>query len=889
MRIPISWLKDYVDLVEPVAALAERLTLAGLEVEAVHRIGEWWDPATLVVGRVAAVRPHPAADRLALVEVVLREAGADGGARSETVVTGAPDMLRLRGVTPLPVLKVALALAGAVLVDPYSDRKPRPKKVLEPAEIRGVPSRGMVCSERELGLSDEHDSILLLPDDAPVGKPLREVLGGEVLEIALTPDLARCMSVIGVAREVAALTGAALQLPAAAALPPNPALPANPAVSEAEAADATDAGDEAVAGDEVNEIEIEIDDPKRCNRYMAAMVRGVAIGPSPAWMRERLRAAGMQPISNVVDVTNYVMLEYGQPLHAFDYDQLAARAAASGLPRPSIRVRPAAPGEKITTLDGVERALDGAELLIADSAGPLGVAGVMGGSESGIGAGTRHVLLEAATFDAVAVRQAARQLKLHTEASSRFTRGVPATLNEVAVRRAAGLLERLAGGRLSAVVDRYPVPQAPRRACLTASEVRRQLGLALELPEIRSCLERLEFTVEDLPQTGAADAAGGPGAAGEASFGLRVEPGEGMLSCTAPWYRLDVEVPADLTEEVARIVGYGAIPATRLSDTLPPPFPNPLLETEERIRDLLVGCGLYEHINYTLTTVESHEKLGLPALPPERYVTLDNPLSANRRVMRRSMLVSAVEALAANLRYTDRIRCFEVGRVYLPEQGYGIRPREERRVSVLLTGPRRRASVHADPAGAEPLDLFDLEGILEALLSALGWLDRVEVVPRPGEAPFGPRCAELVAGGDRLGILGELHPAVAERFGLAGRRVCVAELAIEPLVETSWQREAMPPLSNYPAVVEDLAFVVPEEVSAHDLAAAIRQAGAPLLVALELFDLYRGEPLPAGAKSLAFQLTFQSQDATLGSAEVGAVRQRIEQAVAETLGGKLRA
>ena len=882
MRIPISWLKDYVDLVEPVAALAERLTLAGLEVEAVHRIGDGWDPATLIVGRVAAVRPHPAADRLALVEVVLREAGEAGSERSETVVTGAPDMLRLRGVTPLPVLKVALALAGAVLVDPHGDRKPRPKKVLEPAEIRGVPSRGMVCSERELGLSDEHDSILLLPEDAPVGTPLVKVLGGEVLEIALTPDLARCMSVIGVAREVAALTGAALRLPAPEALRVG---------GEAGAGDEA-GGDAAAAGDE---IEIEIDDPRRCNRYMAAMVRGVAIGPSPAWMRERLRAAGMQPISNVVDVTNYVMLEYGQPLHAFDHDQLAARAAASGVPRPSIRVRPAAPGEKITTLDGVERALDGAELLIADSAGPLGVAGVMGGSESGIGPGTRNVLLEAATFDAVAVRQAARQLKLHTEASSRFTRGVPATLNEVAVRRAAGLLERLAGGRLTAVVDRYPVPQAPRRACLTASEVRRQLGLALELPEIRGCLERLEFTVEELPPAGAegaADAAAataGPGSGHEASFGLRVEPGEKALLCTAPWYRLDVEVPADLTEEVARIVGYAAIPPTRLSDTLPPPFPNSLLATEERIRDLLVGCGLYEHINYTLTTVENHENLGLPRLPPERYVALDNPLSANRRVMRRSMLISAVEALAANLRHTDRIRCFEVGRVYLPEQGYGIRPREERRLSVLLTGPRRRASVHADPAGAEPLDYFDLKGVLEALLSSLGWRDRVEVVPRPGEAPFGPRCAELAAGGDRLGILGELHPAVAERFGLAGRRICVAELAIEPLVETSWQREAMPPLSNYPAVVEDLAFVVPEEVSAHDLAAAIRQAGAPLLVALDLFDLYRGEPLPAGTKSLAFQLSFQSQDATLGSAEVAGVRQRIEQAVADRLGGKLRA
>jgi len=387
----------------------------------------------------------------------------------------------------------------------------------------------------------------------------------------------------------------------------------------------------------------------------------------------------------------------------------------------------------------------------------------------------------------------------------------------------------------------------------------------------------------------ASPAAAGPGAGSEASFGLRVEPGEAVLRCTAPWYRLDVEVPADLTEEVARIVGYAAIPATRLSDTLPPPIPNPLLETEERIRDLLVGCGLHEHINYTLTTIENHEKLGLPALPPERYVTLGNPLSANRRVMRRSMLVSAVEALAHNLRYTDRIRCFEVGRVYLPEQSDGIRPREERRVSVLLTGPRRRASVHADPAGAEPLDFFDLKGIFEALLAALGWLDRVEVVARPGEPPFGPRCAELIAGGVRLGILGELHPVLAERWGLASRRICLAELAIEPLVKTSWQREALPSISNYPAVVEDLAFVVPEEVTAHDLAAAIRQAGAPLLSALELFDLYRGEPLPAGAKSLAFQVTFQSQDATLGSAEVGALRQRIEQAVAERLGGKLRA
>jgi phenylalanyl-tRNA synthetase beta chain len=737
MRIPISWLKDYVDVGETAAALAERLTLAGLEVEAVH----------------------PSA----------------GGA------------------------------------------------------------------------------------------------GGEVLEIALTPDLARCMSVVGVAREVAALTGAALRLPAAPDAAETPA-------GTPETAETGELG-----------AEVEIADPARCHRFMGAVVRGVEIGESPAWMRERLRDAGMQAIDSVVDVTNYVMLELGQPLHAYDYDVLAARAASQGLPRPSIRVRPAAPGEKITTLDGVERQLEGGELLIADPAGPLGVAGVMGGTDSGISAATRNVLLEAATFDGVTVRQAARQLKLHTEASSRFTRGVPAALNAVALRRAADLLERLAGGRVTAVVDRYPVPQAPRRALLTASEVRRQLGVGLELPAIRSCLERLEFAVETVPATAAQLAAAVAAAAGEGALGLSIEPGEEVLRCTAPWYRLDVEVPADLTEEVARIIGYAAIPATRLADTLPPPFPNPLLETAERIRDVLAGCGLHEHINYTLTTAESHDKLGLPPQPPERYVTLGNPLSANRRVMRRSMLVSAVEALPYNLRFADRVRSFELGRVYLPEQGDGMRPREEHRLSVLLTGPRRRPSVHPDPGGAEPLDFFDLKGILEALLSTLGWLERVELVPRPGEAPFGPRCAEVAAAGGRLGILGELHPAVAERCGLGGRRVCLAELAIEPLVKTSWQREAMPPISNYPAVVEDLAFVVPEEVSAHDLAAVIRRAGAPLLAALELFDLYRGEPLPKGAKSLAYRLTFQSQDATLGGAEVGAVRGRIEQAVAETLGGKLRA
>jgi phenylalanyl-tRNA synthetase beta chain len=548
-------------------------------------------------------------------------------------------------------------------------------------------------------------------------------------------------------------------------------------------------------------------------------------------------------------------------------------------------VRVAEAGETITTLDGVERTLDGSILLITDTAGPLAVAGVMGGFESGIKDDTRNLLLEAATFDGIGVRSAAQQLKLHTEASSRFSRGIPASLNEVALRRALDLLAQLAGGRPTSVVDRYPVHQRPRLAYLTASEVRRQLGFAVALEMIRAALERLELAVETLDGPL-------PAEAGAAALGLRVEPGETILRCTAPWYRLDVEVPADLTEEVARVLGYAAIPESRLADTLPPPGRNPVAETEERLRDLLVGCGLDEHINYTLSTVESHQHLGLaPMSPtsPDLFVTLQNPLSANRRVMRRSLLVSGVEGLPYNLRYTDRERSFEVGRVYLPESGDGLRPHEERRFAILLTGPRRRASVHPDPGAAEPMDFFDLKGILEALFAALGWQDRVEYVPRPGEAPFGPRCAEVRVDGERLGVLGELHPKAAERFDLAGRRICLAELRIEPFVRREWHREVLPEISNYPPVVEDLAFVVQEELPAEQLAAVIRRAGGPALVRLELFDLYRGESLPPRTKSLAFQLTYQSPEGTLGSAEVAALRKAIEEAVAAEVGGKLRA
>ncbi len=370
MLVPISWLKEYVDLNLPIQQLAERLTLAGLEVEGIENVGDWWDPETIVVGRIVAVKPHPNADRLVLVDVDY------GASAPEQVVTGAPNLFAYKGMENPPVLKVAFARAGAVLIDAYSDEQPRPKKKLKPSKIRGVPSNGMVCSERELGLSEEHEGILLLPEDAPVGMPLRDYLGDEVLNLGLTVDMARCLSMIGVAHEVAALTNARLHLP-----------PDDPSSTEG-----NDAG---------KYVAVEIADPELCNRYTAMVIKDVQIGESPKWMQDRLIKAGMRPISNVVDITNYVMLEWGQPLHAFDYDLLVARAQRAGTSKPIIIVRRAKAGEKMTTLDGVERELDDSMLLITDTLGPIAIAGVMGGAETEVHAGTRNVLLESATFDGI--------------------------------------------------------------------------------------------------------------------------------------------------------------------------------------------------------------------------------------------------------------------------------------------------------------------------------------------------------------------------------------------------------------------------------------------------------------------------------------------------------
>lgn len=856
MRVPLSWLRDYVDITLPTAQLAERLTLAGLAVDAIERVGDWWDPELIVVGEVIAVHPHPDADRLTLVDVDF------GGAEPDRVVTGAPNIFahkgRSKAAGTLPTLKAPFARSGASLYDAYTDQRPRPFKKLKPTKIRGVMSSGMVCSERELGLSEEHEGILLLPDDAPVGVALRDYLGDEILELDLTPDMARCLSIAGVAREVAALTGATLHLP--------------PGTVHA-------AGD-----DNAKEwVGVEIVDADLCHRYTGMVIEGVTIAPSPKWLQQRLERAGMRPINNVVDITNYVMLGLGQPLHAFDYDILVQRSQRVGESKPVIIVKRAAAGEKFTTLDNVERTLTDSMLMITDRAGSVAIAGVMGGQESEVNEATVTVLLEAATFEPINNRRTSQALRLSSEAAYRFTRGVPATLNPIAAAYAAELMRQHCGGRIvPGVVDAYPVAQPIRTVYTTASDMRRLLGMAVTLDKVAAALRRLAFQVEQVD-------AFPTEAAAEAVFALHYDAGEPLLACTAPWHRLDIVFPADLTEEVARIIGYEHADTTLMNDVLPTQRRNELHETEEKIRTILSAAGLQETVNYALTSPESHNKLAPQREPlaEAAYITLSNPIAPERRAMRRSLLVSAMENLARNARLAGRHATFEIGRVYLREAGDGVLPLEDRRLNIVLSGLRQPQDFYTQTT--DEFDFFDLKGVVEALLEKLGFAAAAfEFRVQPDTDSFGPRCAELWLNGQNLGLLGEVHPRVRAAFDLPGSRVCTAELRIEPLVRPHFSLAPMRPISSYPPVVEDLAFEVDEEITVRRAETTIRKAGGGLLVDVELFDVYRGANLPANRKSLAFHLTYQSQERPLNEREVTSLRTRIIAAVEKETGGKLR-
>lgn len=830
MKVPLNWLREYIEVSIPPAQLAERITLAGLEVGSVRVFGlpvpegirvkedergPVWDRDKIVTAKVLKVEKHPNADKLKLVTLEY------GKSEPKIVVTGAPNI----NVGDAGQM-VILALVGSVLFDGHAT----PKKLaeLKPTQLRGVPSDAMVCSGYELGTTEDHEGIIILPDDTPVGVPLADVMGDIVFDIDILPNMARCLAMLGVAREVAALTGGKVRLPEVEFDKTGPPIDGR--------------------------VKVQIADPNLSARYAALLVEGITIKPSPLWMQTRLTYAGMRPISNVVDITNYVMLEWGQPLHAFDYDVLVKRAGGP----PTITVRPAKAGEMLTTLDKVERKLTSDQLVIADSVGPIALAGVMGGLETEVTATTKNILLESANFDFLSIRRTAKTLDLPSEASYRFSRGIHPETVIPAGKRAARLLSELAGGTVAAgIVDCYPAPLTNAVIELRLPEVRRLLGIDVPGAEASRILSALDFRVE----TKTKDV-------------LQVQP---------PNHRVDIQHgPADLIEEIARIHGYDHLPATLLADPLPAQLGNKQLDREEHIRDLLVDYGLQEFITYALTAPEREA----PLAPPARdYVRLLNPITSERHVMRHTVLAGVLECVAANLRHVASVRAFEIGSVYLPRSGEKL-PDEPVRLAIVLSGPRYDQNWNDSAAGTD-VDFFDMKGLVETLASDLHLQNSSFRAAQPAHLHPG-KAAEWNINGQSVGPFGELHPKTAASFDLGRRSVLVAEFDLSAIIAAMPERFQYVPVPRFPAALRDIAVIVNEETKAEQVMNEIRAAGGELLGGLRLFDVYRGSSIPAGTKSLAFALSYQADDRTLSDKEIDKAHRKVEDRLKHVLKASIR-
>ncbi len=808
MLIPLSWLRKYVSVSVSPKELAHRLTMAGTEIGAVDEVGADWDRDKVLVGHVLKVDPHPNADRLTLPTVDL------GDGETATVVCGAPNVAAGQ--------KIAFAREGARL---FSHRSGEVEP-LKAATIRGVLSSGMVCSEKELGLGEDHTGILVLDDDAPTGSALIDHLGGAVLDADVTPNRPDCLSILGVAHEVGAITGEAVT-------EPDLSYPEDGAP---------------IAG----QVSVKIADPDLCPRYTAALVTGVSVGPSPRWLQDDLAKAGLRSINNIVDVTNYVMLECGQPMHAFDFDMLKDGAVV---------VRKSRPGETLATLDDETHELRPPMLVIADSKDPVALAGVVGGVDSGVTDRTTTVLLESANFDPENTHRTRTALDNGTEASYRFERGIRAELAPRALARATGLVLELAGGEAAkGIVDVHPGRKEPPTVGLTMTRIKQVLGIDLARDEVERVLASLGFRRRD----------GGT-------------PDELLLE--APYWRSDIGIEDDVVEEVARIVGYDAIPTTMMSAPIPHHTPRPLRVLRERVRDILAASGMQEVISYSLTdraTLESVE-----ALSGEEPLRIANPLSSQMRFLRTSLRGSMLRTLAANRRISqaDGLRLFEIGRVYLPREEAKERelPDERETIVGVLSGPRFPASWLA--AGAD-MGFFDAKGVLEALFEQIGadaaYEPSDDAIMHPGKA------ARLVCDGKAVGVAGEVHPRVVQRFGLDEQPVAMFEIDLESLHDAVRDTSAVfASTSRFPESERDVALLVDADVSSARIQAIIRRH--KLVKDSSPFDLYTGEGVPPGKKSVAFKIVFQSDRSTLTTEVVDRAQGDILRQLQRQLGAELRA
>jgi len=846
MRVPISWLSDYVDITLPVEELADKLTIAGLEVNQIEYFGipggneadrVIWDPKKIVVGQILEVKPHPDADRLVLATVDY------GGDESEVTVTGAPNLLPYLDQGDLSHLQLysPFAMEGATLYDGHKSGQVKMK--LKGRALRGIYNRCMLCSEKELGLSEDHEGIIIIPGDESTvklipGAPVSKLLGDAVLDIEIIPNIARCASIVGVAREVAAMTGQRLREPDYSLVMDGPPVKGL--------------------------VKLTTDRPDLNPRFVALVIHGVQQKPSPYWMQHRLRLAGQRPINVVVDISNYVMLEMGQPNHTFDYDFLRSRADMYDPQGPvHIHTRMPEDGETLTTLDGIKHELQPYNILVTDSAGNLSLGGIMGGLDSEINDDTVNVLLEAAAWNFINIRRSSTDLKITSEAGFRFSRGVHPSQALLGAKRAAELMRLYAGGTIAqGIVDYYANPPQIKPLSLTRAEVKRISGIDLSVTEIKQNLEALEFEVDLDGDT---------------------------LIVKAPNHRMDIEFGQDLIEEICRVYGYDRIPTTEMSDSLPPQRTNRELEIEEEIKDLMVQQGYQEVITYRMTS-EAREAQLLPqseSRPDDRpFLALMNPITIDRVVMRHSLLASLLEIVAANSRFRDRITLFELGQIFLSSEE-GILPDELRKLVIVCRGPRQRG-FWGEEDELTPLDFFDLKGVVEELF---GRLNLPELAFEVGKHPtYRPgRTAKLLLGEHQIGWLGELVPQVVDAFDIRGDwPVIAAQIDLETIIPEIPEVRALEPVSSFPAILEDIAVIVDQDLPSAEVAQLIKMSGGFLLRDINLFDVYVGESIPAGMKSLAFHLTFQAPNKTLNDKTVRKQRERIVKQLAHRFGAKLR-
>lgn len=795
MKVTLNWLKEFVDITISPGELADMLTMAGLEVEEVYPLERSF--SNVVVGKIVETNKLENADHLSICKV-------DTGSETVSVVCGAPNA-RTGLVAPLALVNGQL---GGLVV--------------ERREIRGVESKGMLCSEAELGLTDRADQLMELPDDAPIGTDFNEYLGEPdvVFDIFITPNRPDCLSVLGIAREIAALTGKELKRPAINIQP---------------------------RSDDVGKyMSVEIKDASRCFRYSGRYLEDIKIGPSPYWMAERLAAVGVRSINNVVDITNYVMMELGQPLHAFDYELLEGK---------KIIVRTAAEGEKFVTLDGAEHALDKEALLICDGKKPVALAGVMGGLNSEVQPETRRVFLESAYFEPANIRRTSKRCELSTESSRRFERGADPGGTVYAMNRAASFMVELAGATVVGdEIDQYPNRVEKKIVPLNVTNANTLLGTGLSAEEIQRILGSIELDLQ------------------------RVD--EDNYRVSVPTFRPDLEREVDLVEEIARLYGYNNIPmevAPRVSQLIQP---NAKVQFRSTLQQLMSSFGLRETLNLSLI----NKRHGKPFLPRgSDFIELLNPLSEDLTVFRPSLLVSLLTSVAYNRnRQMHDMRLFEIGNVAVKPAGGGFK-KEETKLAAMLAGHRIGNNWYSK---AEAFDFYDIKGLVVSLLKKLGINDYK--LANAQESYFAGESASIIANGNVIGSFGKLTDDVVTLFKIKTNDLVVFELDCEALYRERKTDRQFAEIPKYPAVPFDLALLVDANIPVGDLEKSIWEHGSAFLTDVRLFDYYKGKQIDSDKKSIAFSLTFSSKERTLGENEIDEVIKNILEQLKKSFGAELR-